>query len=704
MSITSRGASFVVGAGAAFALVATAGAAHAADPVDPGGIDPSLTTVNLLNINDFHGRINDGKTFACTIESTKATLGEESTLFLSAGDNIGASPFLSSSQADTPTIEFLDALGLAASAAGNHEFDRGFADLTGRVDDLADFDILGANVYERGTTTPALPEYSIEQANGLDVAVIGAVTVQTSSLVSPAGIQGIDFGDPVAAVNRVAARLSDGDPANGEADIIVAEYHDGGTFSDGTLADQLAASSNFASIVNDTSGAVDAIFTAHTHQKYVYDAPAPDGGTRPVIQSGSYGDPIGQVQLGLDPATGEVTQYSATNIPALESTDACANDPEYLAAAQIVDDAVADAEVIGAQVIGTVTDDITTAVKTDGGRDDRLRESTLGNLTADIWLDAMNQPGRPGAEIGIMNPGGLRAELAYEPSGTEAPGEVTYAEAASINPFANTLMTVDLTGEQFITALEQQWQPEGSSRPFLKLGVSDNVSYTFDPDAVAGERITSVTVDGAPIDPAGTYTVTSGSFLLSGGDNFTVLADGTNRTDSGLIDTDAFVNYFAARDAVSPDFAKRAVAVTDQPSELVAGEEVSFTASGFDLTSVDSPTNTEVEVFVGDTSVGTFAITPGPIEGVPTRNGTADITFTVPEGVTGDATVTLVAAPSGTTATFPVTVTSAERPGKGNAAERPGKGNQLGERPGAANGRPGAGNDTEVRPGVGNNK
>lgn len=74
--------------------------------------------------------------------------------------------------------------------------------------------------------------------------------------------------------------------------------------------------------------------------------------------------------------------------------------------------------------------------------------------------------------------------------------------------------------------------------------------------------------------------------------------------------------------------------------------------------------------------------------------------------MTGDATVTLVAAPSGTTATFPVTVTAGDsaRPGKGNAAERPGKGNQLGERPGAADGRPGVGNDTKVRPGVGNNK
>ncbi len=711
MSITSRGASLVVGAGAAVALVVSAGPATAGTPVEPGGIDPSLTVVNLLNLNDFHGRIDSngtgalGKNVACTIETAKSALGEDSTLLLSAGDNIGASPFVSASQADTPTLEFLNALGTAATAVGNHEFDRGFADLTGRVADTADFPHLGANVYAAGTTTPALDEYSIHTVGGLDVAVIGAVTEQTASLVSPAGITEIDFGDPVEAVNRVAAQLKDGDATNGEADVIIAEYHEGATSGGSTLADQVAVGGAFADIVNLTSGHVDAIFTGHTHQEYVWDAPAPDGGTRPIIQSGSYGDPIGQVQLGVD-ASGEVTQYAATNLPTMETHDSCVGDAEFDAAASIVDTAVAEAAVIGSVVIGEVSDDITTAVKTDGSRDDRMRESTLGNLTADIWLDAMNQTGRPGADIGIMNPGGLRDELRYEPTAAEAPGEVTYAEAAAINPFANTLMTVDVTGAQFIAVLEQQWQPEGASRPFLKLGLSENVSYTFDPDAAVGERITSVMIDGAPIDPTATYTIASGAFLISGGDNFTVLGEGTNRTDSGLIDTDAFVDHFKNADVVEPDFAKRAIAVSGQPSELVAGEEVSFTASGFDLTSVDAPTNTEVEVLVDGVSVGTFPIAAGLIEGLPTRNGTADITVTIPKKLAGDAMITLVASPSGTTAAFPVSITAPqqERPGKGNAAERPGKGNQPGERPGAPGDRPGKGNDTEVRPGKGNNK
>ena len=660
MSITHAGARLAVGAGAAIALLATSGAAYAADPVEPGAIDPALTPVNILNINDFHGRIDSdgtgelGKNVACTITSTRNALGADDTLFLSAGDNIGASPFVSASQQDTPTLEFLNALGMDSSAVGNHEFDRGFDDLTGRVADTADFPYTGANVYLAGTTTPALPTYSTHEVNGLDVAVIGAVTGQTSSLVSPAGITDIEFGDPVEAVNRVAAQLSDGNTENGEADVIVAEYHEGAT-SGSSLEEQIAAGGAFADIATNTSDAVDAIFTGHTHQEYAWDAAAAEG-TRPIVQAGSYGDPVGQVQLGIDPETGEVAEYSTALVPTLESPEQCAGDAQYEEAAGIVDAAVAEAEVIGREVIGSVSDDITTAVPVDDDRDDRQRESTLGNLTADIWLDAMNQEGRPGADIGLMNPGGLRDELYYEPTRSEAPGEVTYAEAASINPFANTLMTTDITGAQLIEVLEEQWQPEGSSRPFLKLGVSENLSYTFDPDAAKGEHITSVTIDGEPLDPAATYTVTSGSFLLSGGDNFTTLGEGTNATDSGLIDTDAFVDYFSSREVVEPDFAKRAIAVQGAPEEITEGEEVSFTASGFDLTSVDSPTNTEVEVMVGGESVGTFPITAGLVDGVPTRNGTAEISFTAPEGVTGATSMTLVAAPSGTTATLPVTV------------------------------------------------
>lgn len=651
--------------------------AFAATPVE--SISADLTKVTVLNINDFHGRIGPGiaESFACNAVTQQEAAGDGNYLFLSAGDNIGATPFVSSSQQDTPTIEYLNALGLQASAVGNHEFDRGFSDLTGRVAGLADFTYLGANVYERGTTTPALPEYELFTVSGVSIGVIGAVTEETPSLVSPDGVMMLDFGDPVVAVNRVAEQLSDGNTDNGEADIIIAQYHEGATSGDSTLAAQVALGGAFADIVNKTSFEVDAIFTAHTHQEYVWDGPAAEG-TRPVIQSGSYGNPLGVVELGIDTTTMTLEEYHSTNVETADYDGSCDANARWQAATTIAAAAQAQAEEIGKEVIGEQTADITTAFM-DGTRDDRLRESALGNLTANAWFWGMNVPGRVGAHIGIMNPGGLRAELYYEPTGTEGPGEITYQEAANVHPFANTMQTVDITGAQFKMLLEQQWQPEGASRPFLKLGLSDNVRYTYNPDAAAGEHITGIWIDGVPMDAAATYRIASGSFLIGGGDNFTVLQEGTNRTDSGLIDTDVFMNYVAQHSPVSPSFEKNGVAVSAAlPITVQAGMSTTFEVSGIDLTSLGAPDNTEFTIMLGDVALGTAAIETVQIDGVPTRDGRSSVTLKVPANFpVGDAVITLVAQPSGTVVKIQAVVTAAAKPGPVVETDIPG-GSDLG--------------------------
>ena len=128
--------------------------------------------------------------FAGTIEKLRAAAAPGATAFLSAGDNIGASLFASAVAKDQPTIDVLNALELRTSAVGNHEFDGGWADLRDRViagGSNAKFPYLGANVYRKGTTEPVLPEYTVLDMNGVKVAVIGTVTQEVPSLVTPAG-------------------------------------------------------------------------------------------------------------------------------------------------------------------------------------------------------------------------------------------------------------------------------------------------------------------------------------------------------------------------------------------------------------------------------------------------------------------------------------------------------------------------------------
>jgi 5'-nucleotidase len=642
------------------------------DPVVLGisaSAPPTTTDLTLLNLNDFHGRI-DANTVAVagTIEQLKATHGQDSTVLLSAGDNIGASLFASAVQRDQPTIDVLNALDLRASAIGNHELDGGYSDLVDRViagGTNALWPYLGANVYLAGTTTPALQEYTVLEVAGKRLAIVGAVTAETPSLVSPGGITALEFGDPVEAVNRVVAQLSDGDEANGEADVFVAEYHEGagaGTPDGATLAEEVAAGGAFAEIVTETDADVAAIFTGHTHKQYAWDAPVPGSATatRPVLQTGSYGEFVGEITLTVDNATNDLVAYAAKNVARTKTPAAelVATYPRVAAVKTVVDAALEVAKTEGNKVIGSISADITTAyIGTTSG--DRASESTIGGLVADALKDSLSDPVRGGAQIGVVNPGGLRADLfakqsSYSPPGPAADGQITYAQANAVLPFLNNLWTVSLTGEQFTTLLEQQWQtnPDGTvpSRPYLQLGLSDNVTYTFDATLPAGDRITSVTIDGAPLDPAASYRVGTFSFLATGGDNFRVFQQGTDARDSGLVDRDAWIAYLTANQPVSPDFARQAVKVTDLPTGATQGDTVAFSVAGLDLTSLGSPANTSLSAtWQGSAST--------PVE-VPVSAGAAQVSLTVPDDVEGEVLLTLVAAPSGTTVTIPVTVES----------------------------------------------
>ncbi|MDR7083740.1 5'-nucleotidase [Arthrobacter ginsengisoli] len=616
---------------------------------------PASVELNLLGINDFHGRIDSNTVFfAGTIEKLRAAAAPGATAFLSAGDNIGASLFASAVAKDQPTIDVLNALELRTSAVGNHEFDGGWADLRDRViagGSNAKFPYLGANVYKKGTTEPALPEYTVLDLNGVRVAVIGTVTQEVPSLVTPAGIADLEFGDAVEAINRVAAKIK----TDKLADVIIVENHDGagaGAPEGSTLEQEVAAGGPFARMVTEVTPDVAAIFNGHTHKQYSWDAPVPgvEGKTRPIVQTGNYGEFIGQIRLTIDTKTMSVTSYKAGNVQRTttleQPADVLVRDYPRVAAVQtIVEKALADAAVVGNQPVGAVTADITTAFAgSPAKRDDRGSESTLGNLVADSLVDSLKTPELGGAEIGVVNPGGLRNELYHAPDGT-----ISYAEANAVLPFVNNLWTTSLTGGQFKTLLEQQWQtnPDGTvpSRAYQQLGLSKNVNYTYDGARAAGDRITSIRVNGERIDPAQSYRIGTFSFLATGGDNFRIFKSGTDTRDSGLVDRDAWIKYLQANSPVSPDFARRSVAVVNTTTaEVKSGESITLAVSKLDLTSLGSPVNSSLRAeFTDANGVITTLAT------VPVSAGAATVAVAVPAGAApGTGTLVLTAVESGT--------------------------------------------------------
>ncbi|KQS14675.1 hypothetical protein ASG04_02200 [Curtobacterium sp. Leaf183] len=613
---------------AAGTALATAGVLVALSVPSAAVAAPGDTTIDIYDVNDFHGRIaqslstptpraGDAAGAAVLAGALDQLRGDDpsTSAFVSAGDNIGASTFESFIQQDQPTIDVLNQMDLSVSAIGNHELDRGRADLQDRVigpDDArnAQWDYVSANVIDATTGQPAFDPYSIQQISGKRVGFIGA-TVDLTGLVSPDGISTLRMADITTSVNAVAADLQDGDESNGEADVLVLLVHDGAETSAPSDLDNDTA---FAKAVHGVTPKVSAILSGHTHQTYVHNV-VPDGGTvpRPVVQTGSYGFNLGHLQLTV--AADGTVGATAENISLVDGTFA----PDAQVAAT-VSAAVAEADVRGAKVIGETDVDMRRAVQTDGS-ENRGGESTLGNFVAEVQRSATEE--RQGAQIAFMNPGGLRADLAG--------GDVTYKEAAVVQPFANTLVVLDLTGAQVKQALEQQWQPSTASRPFLKLGVSEGFSYAYDPEAAAGSRITSMTLDGTPIDPGTTYKVTVNSFLASGGDNFTAFAGAAAKQDSGKVDLEAQVEYFEANPDVTVADDQRSIGVTVTPTPeggFQPSDDVALQLSSLVFSSApDQPTT--VSVSAGDQVLATGDIDPTVVD-TTDEQGTASLAFTVP--------------------------------------------------------------------------
>ena len=616
------------------------------DPIIVGvSSDIPPVSIDVVTVNDFHGRIEaDGAAAGAAVLAGAVKQFREAnpnTIFAGAGDLIGASTFTSFINDDNPTIDALNAAGLDVSAAGNHEFDQGWEDLRDRVQDRADWEYISSNVFVTETGEPALAPAWVKELDGVRVGFVGAVTEDLDSLVSPEGIKDLEVRSIADSVNAVADDLRDGDASNGEADVVILLVHEG---AESTALSAITPDSPLGEIVYGVDDDVDAIVSAHTHLAYNH---VIDG--RPVVSAGQYGENLGLMNLQVDPKTKEL--ISITNeIKPLTA----AGKPLYPAVPEvqaIVDQAKAEADVLGAIKVGDITADFNRARQSNGS-ENRGGESTIGNFVADV------QKWSTGADIAFMNPGGIRANLTYASSGaTDPDGNVTYREAATVQPFANTLVTMTLTGAQLKSVLEEQWQPAGSARPFLKLGVSEGLVYTYDPTAAQGSRITSITVNGSPLDAAGTYTVAANSFLAGGGDNFATFKGIEGKRDTGKIDLQSMVDWFDANKTASPDYAQRAVGVAVSPADAdgySAGDQVTVALSSLAF-SAGEPAPGAVSLSLGDTVLAQGAVDPAVVD-TTDEGGRASLTFTVPSGVFGEQVLTVAVAGTGTTVQVPFTI------------------------------------------------
>lgn len=601
--------------------------------------DEQTAKISISNITDFHGRfeydedskkpeksIPGAERLKCAIDKEAEPFGKNH-VFTSSGDNIGASPFTAMLLDDAPTIDVLNKMGLKVSAVGNHEFDKGAADLSDRVIPDAEFLYLAANADSVKGTKP----YHIEELDGVKVAFIGTVTADMPNLVSPDGIKGITWNDPVATTNTLAKQLKD----EKKADVVVALVHAGG-------------------IAPEKFQNVDVAFLGHTHV-YV----APDTSTTPVVaQAGQYSQGFANVDLSIDRATKKVTVDEAKVV---DNATVLACDTKYPEIAATVDAAKALADEEGKKVVANSPIDFTRGMN-EGGESGSNRgvESSLSNLLAEAakWSVAANSNVTP--DIGVMNAGGVRDDLPA--------GDITYKQAFSVQPFGNENSYKTLKGKDFKEALEQQWKP-GQDRPRLALGLSNNVSYTYNPDAEQGNRITSITIDGKPMDMDKDYVIAGSTFLLGGGDSFDAFKKGSEMSNIGLIDVDAFIQYLKS-DEKKEARGQSAVGVkVEQP--LKAGADAKIDLSSLIYSQNDDAKKVTVALEDKDgkkIAEGSADIDSALGEKGFGEAGTASVTLKVPANAKGELTLRITT-DKRTDVTMPVKVDGTQGNGSSGSSD-----------------------------------
>jgi 2',3'-cyclic-nucleotide 2'-phosphodiesterase (5'-nucleotidase family) len=530
---------------------------------------PKDIQVQLLSFNDYHGHleppgggdatlsatldpsrtlVGGGEYLATTLANLRA--GKKFTVTATAGDLIGGTPFLSGLFHDEPSVESLNAMGLDVSVVGNHEFDEGLDELYRmqyggcHPEDGcyipeqpyagADFPWLAANVVFEETGQTVLPPVHIEWFEGIPVGFIGMTLEGTPELVAQSGIQGLDFRDEVESANWAANKLQ---KYYGVKAIVVL-LHEGG-LQTGTYQQCTGISGPVVDIAANLSPKIDMVVTGHTHQPYICNIPDPEGQPRMVTSASAFGRVVTETTLTINTRSKDVRRDLTVSTNHLVARTVAPD----AAQTAIISKWKALAAPVANRVVGTITADITRSPN-------RNTESGLSNLIADAQLDATS--GSPAnAQIALMNPGGVRADLAFNQiSGGEQPGEVTYGEAFVVQPFGNLLVTLTMTGAQVDAVLEQQYIAT-RSRPVLILGVSRGLTFDYNPAGAEGDRISNVRLNGTAIDPATNYQVTTNNFLADGGDGFTVFTQGTNRIGGGD-DLEAFNTYLGVNSPVAP--------------------------------------------------------------------------------------------------------------------------------------------------------
>jgi 5'-nucleotidase len=342
----------------------------------------------------------------------------------------------------------------------------------------------------------------------------------TPTIVPAWALREVEFLDEAQSINRAAAELE----AQGIHTLIVIIHQgltpqktDSGFEFHGPLR----------GLVAQLDPDIDVVVSGHTHNFTNALLPSRSGSPVLVTQAYSYGVAFDEIELQVDPATLDVVSKSARVVPAW--ADVPPGAPGNSQARQLADHAQKLVAAKVGRVVGSLEQPARRTLSSAG-------ESPLGDLVADA------QRAFTHADFSLMNPGGLRSDLNA--------GPITYGDVLTLHPFGNHLVTLDMTGEQLLAVLEQQWSQQGGAG--VRILKTSGFRYSWDGTQSNGSHVRSACeANGTPIDPGRHYRVTVNDFLAAGGDNFTLLAT-LGPGDVGPLDSDALGDYLQTQHPAIP--------------------------------------------------------------------------------------------------------------------------------------------------------
>lgn len=479
----------------------------------------------IIHTNDTHGHdvAIEGETIGTAgVAALKADFeaAGADVLLLSAGD-FSQGTTLVSLDTGASAVEFMNAAGYDAAALGNHEFDYRMEALENNMAE-AEFEVLAANIVDAETGEPVFTDHITYETSIGTVGIFGLATPETMTKAHPDNVVGLDFYQGEELV-ECAQEQVDELTAEG-CDFIIALVHLG--------VDEESEPNRSTDVFEQVTG-VDLVVDGHSHTTMGgEDALVVNDAL--VVSTGEYLSNVGVVVT-----DGETTRSELVSAAEYTKTDE--------AVAEVVNARNAEVEEQLGEVFGS------TEVFLDGEREPgvRTRETNLGDFAADAILwQARQNLGEDRVDLALTNGGGIRASIPA--------GDITMNDMKTVFPFGNTIVTIDVTGEQLLEALEAATCTTPTSIGAfpqvagIEFTINTAVPYengeqypnsTYYAPANPGSRVTITEVNGESFDPEAVYTVATNDFTAAGGDAYYVFSEGTNLTMNAVALDDALIHY-----------------------------------------------------------------------------------------------------------------------------------------------------------------